>query len=66
MNMGSLPGHLVYQCRGYKTNGGFETVPEEFRNYILKNKPEFATPPSTYQSPNMTSWKYFKELKPKG
>lgn len=63
MRMGSKPGNLVYQCRGYKTNGGFETIPEEFRNFILKHKPEYAAPPSTFTSPNMTSWKYFKELK---
>jgi hypothetical protein len=63
MKMGSKPGYLVYQCRGNKTKGGFETVPEEFRSYILKHKPEFAAPPSTYATPNMTSWKYFKELK---
>ncbi len=63
MRMGSKPGYLVYQCRGYKTNGGFETIPQEFRSYILKHKPEFAAPPKTYAIPNMTSWKYFKELK---
>ncbi|MBK8056129.1 MAG: DUF1838 family protein [Saprospiraceae bacterium] len=63
MRMGSKPGNLVYQCRGFKTNGGFETIPEEFRSYILKHKPEFAAPPKTYATPNMTSWKYFKELK---
>lgn len=65
MRMGNKPGYLVYQCRGHKTSGGFETVPEDFRNYILKHKPEYATPPATFTSPNMTSWKYFKELNPK-
>jgi len=65
MKMGNKPGYLVYQCRGYKTNGDFETIPQEFRQYILKHKPEYAAPPSTFVSPNMTSWKYFKELKGK-
>ena len=63
MRMGAKPGYLVYQCRGHKTSGGFNTIPEEFRKYILKHKPEFAAPPDTYKTPNMTSWKYFKELK---
>lgn len=63
MRMADRPGHLVYQCRGYKTSGGFETLPEEFRNYILKHQPEYAAPPDTYESPNMTSWKYFKKVK---
>lgn len=63
MKMGDKPGYLVYQCRGYKTKGGFETLPEDFKNYILKHKPEFAAPPTTYVTPNMTSWKYFKDLK---
>lgn len=65
MKMSNKPGYLVYQCRGHKTKGGFETVPDDFRNYILKHKPEFAAPPSTFTTPNMTSWKYFKELKSK-
>lgn len=65
MRMGSKPGYLVYQCRGHKTMGGFESIPEEFRNYILKHKPEYAAPPDNYVTPNMTSWKYFKELNPK-
>ncbi len=62
MRMGSRPGYLVYQCRGYKTDGGFETLPEDFKNYILQHQPEFASPPEKYTSPNMTSWKYFKEI----
>lgn len=65
MRMGNRPGYLVYQCRGHKTDGGFETIPEDFRNYILKHKPEYASPPDTYVTPNMTSWKYFKDLNPK-
>jgi len=61
MNMSNKSGNLVYQCRGYKTNGGFETIPKEFRDYILKHKPEFAAPPTEYKTPNMTSWKYFRD-----
>jgi hypothetical protein len=62
MRMGSKPGNLVYQCRGHKTKGGFETLPKEFSNYILAQHPEFAAPPKTFERPNMTSWQYFKKL----
>lgn len=61
MRMGSRQGYLVYQCRGNKTSGGLETIPADFREFILQNKPEYAAPPSTYERPNMTTWRYFRQ-----
>ncbi|HMQ09004.1 MAG TPA: DUF1838 family protein [Saprospiraceae bacterium] len=62
MNMGNREGHLVYQCRGYKIDGDFEKLPEPFKAYILEHHPEYATPPDTFVTPNMTSWTYFKKV----
>ncbi len=62
MRMGERPGYLVYQCRGYKATGGLENVPQDFRNYLLSRYPEYAAPPDEYKTPNMTSWKYFRQL----
>jgi hypothetical protein len=65
MRMGDRPGHLVYHCRGYKMKGGFEQLPEGIREYTRKHRPEFAHAPEAFTSPNMTSWRYFKQLKEK-
>lgn len=62
MHMGTKPGNLIYQCRGKKLLGGFEAIPKATKEYINKNKPEFASSPESYETPNITSWSYFKYL----
>lgn len=64
LRMGDKPGNLVYQCRGYKLVDG-KTLPADFQAFIQANKPEFLHAPEKYTTPNMTSWKYFKQLKEK-
>lgn len=63
MRMADRPGHLVYQCRGYKLmNGAFEALPTDLQAFVKANKPEFMHAPDTYTTPNMTSWRYFRQL----
>ncbi len=67
MRMSSKPGYLVYQCRGHKImNGAFEALPQRVQDYVKSNQPVFMHAPDTYVTPNMTSWKYYKQLFPKG
>jgi hypothetical protein len=60
MRMGSRPGNLFYQSRGWKVNGGFAGLPKNLKDYVYANKPEYAKAPENFVTPNMTSWKYFK------
>ncbi len=63
MRMGDRPGYLVYQCRGYKLmNGTFEALPKPMQEYVKARQPKFMHAPDVYETPNMTSWRYFKEL----
>jgi hypothetical protein len=64
MRMADKPGYLVYQCRGYKVMKG-QDLPADFKNYIQANKSEYLHAPDKFSSPNMTSWKYFKQFKEK-
>lgn len=61
MRMGSRPGNLLYQGRGYKMRR-FDDLPQHIKDFVKANKPEYATAPDTYVTPNVTSWKYFKKL----
>lgn len=61
MRMAQRPGNLLYQSRGYKLKR-FTDLPAHLRNYVLAHKPEYATAPDQYTSPNMTSWRYFKKV----
>lgn len=62
MRMGDRPGNLVFVCRGRKLEGGFEALPQKMKDYVMKNKPEFANPPDAWSEPNETSWTYFRKL----
>jgi len=62
MRMGDRPGNLLFVCRGRKLEGGFKALPQDIRDYVLKNKPEFASPPMEWSEPNETSWTYFRKL----
>jgi hypothetical protein len=62
MRMGDRQGNLVFVCRGRKLEGGFEALPKQIKDYVMKNKPEFANPPDEWTEPNETSWTYFRKL----
>ncbi len=62
MRMGTRPGNLLYQSRGWKVKGGWNALPDDLKKFVLANKPEYAHAPATYERPNMTSWKYFKKV----
>lgn len=62
MRMGDRPGYLLFVCRGRKLEGGFEAMPTQIKDYVMKNKPEYAKPPTEWSEPNETSWTYFRKL----
>lgn len=62
MKMGALPGNLLYQSRGYKLKNGFDDLPQQLKDFVLANKPEYQFAPRVFTKPNMTSWKYFKKV----
>ena len=62
MRMADREGNLVFVCRGTKLTGGFTSLPEQIKDYILLRKPEFASAPTEWSEPNETSWTYFKKL----
>lgn len=62
MKMGARPGNLLYQSRGYKLQNGWEDLPQNLKDFVLANKPEYQHAPSVYTKPNMTSWRYFKKV----
>ena len=62
MKMADRPGYLMYSSRGSKLKGGYPALPEKIRNFVEANHPEYATAPDKYTTPNMTSWKYYKQL----
>ncbi|MDD2544523.1 MAG: DUF1838 family protein [Candidatus Cloacimonetes bacterium] len=62
MRMADRAGNLFFVCRGRKLEGGFESLPDQIRTYILDHKPEFASAPAEWSEPNETSWSYFRKL----
>ncbi len=62
MNMGDSPGHLMYSSRGSKLKGGWNDLPLNIRDFVLKTAPEYQHAPGSYTTPNMTSWKYFRKV----
>lgn len=62
MRMGDRAGSLVFVCRGRKLEGGFDALPKQIKDYVMKNKPEYAAPPEEWSEPNETSWTYFRKL----
>ncbi len=61
MRMGARPGYLLYQSRGYKLRN-FNALPKHIKDFVKNNKPEYEKAPEKFTAPNMTSWKYFKQL----
>lgn len=62
MQMGNSTGNVIWVCRGRKLEGGFSALPEYMREYILANKPEFASAPDTWSEDSASIWTYFREL----
>jgi hypothetical protein len=62
MRMGDSPGHMMYSSRGSKLKGGWNDLPQNIKDFVLKTAPEYQHAPDKYTAPNMTSWKYFKKV----
>jgi hypothetical protein len=64
MKMGTRPGYLLYSGHGKKFER-FDDLPADVRAYTLANFPLYKTAPSSYETPNETSWTYYKKLQQK-
>jgi len=62
MQMGDKAGNLIFVCRGMKLDQGFAGLPNQIRDFVKSNHPEYMNPPSEWSEPNETSWTYFKKL----
>lgn len=62
MKMADAPGNLLYQGRGYKLKKGWQDLPEHIKEIVRNENPVYEHAPLTFTSPNMTSWKYFRQL----
>ncbi|MBO86159.1 MAG: hypothetical protein CL927_12440 [Deltaproteobacteria bacterium] len=63
MKMGQTPGKLVYHAQGYKVMDGWDGLPEDLKDWVLTNAPEYQHAPERWGSgENMTSWRYFDEI----
>jgi Protein of unknown function (DUF1838) len=62
MKMADLPGYLMYSSRGSKLKNGFDDLPKNVKDFVAATDVTYQHAPSTYVTPNMTSWKYFKKI----
>lgn len=62
MQMGDKPGYLLFSSRGWKLKDGWNDLPQNIKDFVLSNAPEYQHAPTVYTKPNMTSWKYFKKI----
>jgi hypothetical protein len=62
MKMADAPGYLMYSSRGSKLKGGWNDLPQNIKDFVLKTAPEYQHAPDKFIAPNMTSWKYFKKV----
>ncbi len=63
MKMAQRPGNMVYQGAGYKLmEPNYNNMPKVLTEYVLAKNPEYRHAPTTYSSPNETSWTYFKKV----
>jgi hypothetical protein len=61
MKMGTRAGGLIYSGHGKKFMR-FEDLPADVRDYTKANYPLYTNAPTTYVTPNETSWTYYKKL----
>ena len=62
MEMGQAQGQMLYQCRGYKTADGLQSLSPELLSLVKVKYPTYLHAPSHYSKPNETSWTYFKKM----
>lgn len=60
MKMGTRPGYLLYSGHGKKFMS-FDELPADVREFTKANFPKYQTSPSSYETPNETSWTYYKK-----
>jgi hypothetical protein len=60
MKMGTRPGYLLYSGHGKKFMS-FDELPSDVRDHTKANFPKYLTSPATYETPNETSWTYYKK-----
>ncbi|MBL8327869.1 MAG: DUF1838 family protein [Rubrivivax sp.] len=63
MKMGQRPGYLLYSGHGRKFDR-FEDLPADLQQLTTSRFPEYQTAPTTYTTPNETSWTYYKKKFP--
>lgn len=61
MRMGQRPGYLIYSGHGRKF-ASFDELPADIRDFTKANYPAYMTSPATYETPNETSWTYYKKV----
>lgn len=62
MELGQRPGGLLYIAQSSKL-GSFDELPQDIQDVVRRKYPEYATAPSAWTQPNVTSWTYYKQLK---
>ena len=60
--MADRPGHLLYHSRSAKLMNGLDNLRPELRAHIESHYPTCTGAPDTFESPNDTSWTYFKKV----
>jgi hypothetical protein len=61
MKMGTRPGYLLYSGHGKKFSS-FAELPLDLQEYTRSHYPQYQSSPTTFTSPNETSWTYYKKL----
>jgi hypothetical protein len=62
MRAGQTDGKLVYHGQGYKLMDGYDGLPEDLKEWVQDNAPEYTEPPSYDVGKNVTSWRYMESL----
>ncbi len=62
MRAGQSNGKLVYHGQGYKVMDGYDGLPEDLKEWVASNAPEYIEPPSFDIGKNVTSWRYMESL----
>ena len=63
MKMGQRPGGVVYSGEGKKLERGFADLPADVQAYTRKHFPKFVNAPTTFVSPNETTWSVYRDMK---
>ena len=61
MEMGLTSGGCLYNAPFFKLNS-VEDLPETLYQWTVDNYPSFLQSPRNYSTPNLTSWRYFKNI----